>query len=111
MWGWVQGPQHEVQALLAVDDEKGVIGLAHYRPFARPITATTGCFLDDLYVSEAARGTGVVNDLLAALQAICAARGWDVLRWTTAENNYRARATYDRLATMTRRATYDLSVE
>ena len=45
---------------------------------------------------------------LKALPTICASHGRDVVRWTTAEDNYRARATYDRLAVMTRRATYDL---
>lgn len=111
VWGWIQDPQHEVQALLAVDGEHGAVGLAHYRPFARPITASTGCFLDDLYVADQARGCGVVDELLTALRGVCSSHGWDVVRWTTAENNYRARATYDRLAVMTRRATYDLNVE
>jgi len=31
-----------VQALLAVDGGGSVVGLAHYRTFARPLTATNG---------------------------------------------------------------------
>jgi hypothetical protein len=31
-----------------------------------------------------------------------------VIRWITAENNYRARGVYDRLATRTNWVTYDL---
>lgn len=111
VWGWLCDPGHQVHGLLVVDDEQGAVGFAHYRPFARPLTASTGCFLDDLYVAEQARGSRVVDAVLTALQAVCAARGWDVVRWTTAEDNYRARATYDRLAVPTRRATYDLPVK
>jgi len=36
-------------------------------------------------------------------------RGWDVVRWTTADDNYRARSTYDKLATRTTWITYDMT--
>lgn len=35
-------------------------------------------------------------------------RGWSVVRWITAEDNYRARAMYDGVATKTAWATYDM---
>ena len=73
LWGWIHDPQHEVHALLVVDDEHGDVGLAHDRPLGRPITASTGCFLDDRYVAEHARGTGAVDALLTALRGIGAA--------------------------------------
>jgi hypothetical protein len=38
-------------------------------------------------------------------------RGWAVVRWTTADDNYRARAVYDQLATRTTWITYDMSPE
>jgi hypothetical protein len=38
-------------------------------------------------------------------------RGWSVIRWITAEANYRARAVYDRKAGRTKWLTYDLKPE
>jgi hypothetical protein len=45
-----------VQCLLVEDDIGYVVGLVHYRSFARPLSASTGCFLDDLFVDPTERG-------------------------------------------------------
>jgi hypothetical protein len=50
VWRWLMDPAHEVQGLIAEDDAGRAMGLAHYRPFARPLSATIGGFLDDLFV-------------------------------------------------------------
>jgi hypothetical protein len=36
------------------------------------------------------------------------ANGWAVIRWITADKNYRARGVYDKLATRTGWITYDI---
>jgi GNAT superfamily N-acetyltransferase len=108
VWSWLMDAQHETKALVAVDAGGKVIGLAHYRPFARPLSATTGGFLDDLFVDPDARGSGAADALLAALAELGRQRGWSVIRWITAEDNYRARAVYDRKAERTKWLTYDL---
>ena len=46
----------------------------------------------------AARGTGVGEALLARLGEIAAERGRRCVRWITADDNYRARTLYDRVA-------------
>ena len=47
--GWIHDPYYETQALVA--EEAGqLVGLAHYRSFARPLAASTCGFLDDLFV-------------------------------------------------------------
>ena len=66
--------------------------------------------LDDLFVDPPARGSGAAAALIDALAAEGRVRGWTVIRWITAEDNYRARALYDRLAEKTRWATYDLKL-
>ena len=111
VWSWLMDPQHESKALVAVDANGKLIGLAHYRPFARPLSATTGCFLDDLFVAPDARGSGAADALLEALEQLGRQRGWSVIRWITAEDNYRARAVYDRKAGRTKWLTYDLKPE
>jgi GNAT superfamily N-acetyltransferase len=107
VWGWIMDPAHEVKALVAVDPAGVLLGLAHYRPFARPLSASTGGFLDDLFVDPAARGQRVADALIEAVAAEGRARGWSVIRWITADDNYRGRGVYDRLATRTMWITYD----
>lgn len=107
-WGWLLDPAHEVQGLVVVGPDDRPVGLAHVRPFARPLSSTVGGFLDDLHVDEAARGSGAVDALLGALQDLAAERGWSVVRWITADDNYRARGKYDQVAVRTPWVTYDM---
>ena len=107
VWGWIMDPAHEVEAVVAEDAGGGAIGLAHFRPFARPLMAATGGFLDDLFVDPAQRGRRVADALIDAVAEIGRQRGWSVLRWITADDNYRGRGVYDRLATRTMWITYD----
>lgn len=109
VWGWIHDPAHQTSALVAEEGGR-LVGLAHYRPFARPLSASTGGFLDDLFVDPAARGGGAAEALIGAIAEEGRAKGWTVIRWITAEDNYRARALYDRLAEKTRWATYDLKL-
>lgn len=110
VWGWIQDPQHEVKGLIALDSGGRGIGLAHYRPYARPLFAGTGGFLDDLFVDPAARGQRVADALIGAVAEIGRQRGWGLIRWITAETNYRGRAVYDRVAAVTPWKTYDLKL-
>lgn len=109
VWGWLNDPAHETQGLVAEDAGK-LVGLAHLRRFARPLSASTGGFLDDLFVDPAARGSGAAEALIRAVADEGRRQGWTVIRWITAEDNYRARGLYDRLAEKTRWATYDLKL-
>jgi GNAT superfamily N-acetyltransferase len=107
VWSWIMDPGHSVEGLGAVDDNGVLLGLAHFRAFARPLSASTGGFLDDLFVAPAARGQGIAAALIAAVTAEGHKRGWTVIRWITAEDNAPARAVYDRLAIRTKWVTYD----
>ena len=109
IWGWIHDPAHEMRCLLA-EGQGQLLGLAHFRPFARPLSASTGGFLDDLFVSPDARGSGAAAALIAAVRAEGQARGWSVIRWITAEDNYRARGLYDQMAERTRWVTYDIRI-
>jgi GNAT superfamily N-acetyltransferase len=111
VWDWIMDPTHEVEALMAEDADGGAIGLAHFRPFARPLMAATGGFLDDLFVDPAQRGRRVADALIEAVAEIGRQRGWGVVRWITADDNYRGRGVYDRLATRTMWITYERRLE
>jgi GNAT superfamily N-acetyltransferase len=109
VWTWIADPAQAVECLVVESREDGVVGIAHYRPFARPLSATVGCFLDDLFVDPLHRGSGAADALLTALRDMARARDWSVIRWITAETNYRARALYDRHAARTAWVTYDMA--
>lgn len=110
VWSWIHDPDHQVKAFIAADEKGEPIGLAHFRPFARPLAAATGGFLDDLFVSKSKRGGRVADALIQAVADEGRKQGWSVIRWITAEDNYRARAVYDRLATKTKWTTYDIKL-
>ncbi len=109
VWSWIHDPAHQTEGLVALLDGKPV-GIAHFRAFARPLSATTGGFLDDLFVDPDARGSGAADALISAIADIGRSRGWSVIRWITAEDNARARKVYDRLAVKTPWVTYDIKL-
>ena len=107
VWAWIMDPAHEVKAFVAQDAAGRAVGLAHFRPFARPLAASTGGFLDDLFVDPDTRGRRVADALIEAVAEEGRRRGWSVIRWITADDNYRGRGVYDRLATRTMWITYE----
>ncbi|MBB3897785.1 GNAT family N-acetyltransferase [Roseococcus suduntuyensis] len=109
VWAWIHDPAHEVNAVVAEDEAGRAVGLAHYRAFARPLSASTGCFLDDLFVDPSQRGKRVADALLEHLRALAREKGWSTVRWITADDNYRGRGVYDRLAKRTWWITYDMA--
>jgi GNAT superfamily N-acetyltransferase len=110
VWSWIHDPDHGTKGFIALDENGAPIGLTHYRPFARPLMASEGGFLDDLFVDPASRGSGAAQALIDAVVAEGRKRGWTVIRWITAEDNYRARSAYDRLAVKTKWTTYDIKL-
>ncbi|MBV6700516.1 GNAT family N-acetyltransferase [Kitasatospora aureofaciens] len=109
VWSWLTDPDHELEGLLVRDADGTPVGLAHFRPFVRPLHGAVAGFLDDLFVAPDARGGGAVDALLARLRAIAAERGWNTVRWITADDNHRARSKYDQVAVRTMFVTYDMA--
>ncbi len=110
VWGWIHDPAHEVEGVLALQGETPV-GLAHFRRQPRPAVGRDMGYLDDLFVSPEARSKGTGRALLAHVAEVGKARGWAVVRWTTADDNYRARSLYDQVAAKTAWNLYEMSLE
>jgi GNAT superfamily N-acetyltransferase len=108
VFGWLMDPAHESSGFVAEAPDGALIGLTHFRPFASPLRAATNCFLDDLFVDPAARGSGAAQALINAVADHARAQGWATVRWITADDNYRGRGVYDQVATRTMWLTYDL---
>jgi ribosomal protein S18 acetylase RimI-like enzyme len=66
-------------------------------------------YLDDLYVEPAHRGSGAVDALFSEIHRMALEREWAVVRWTTAADNARAQAAYDKVAARTSWVTYDMT--
>ena len=109
VWSWLTAPDYPLAGIVVrTDRDAEPVGLAHYRPYPRPLHATVGCYLDDLFVAPVARGTGAVDALLHRLCELCSENGWEGVRWITREGNARARSTYERLAQRTGLITYEM---
>lgn len=108
VWGWLQSPDASLQGRLGRIPDGEAIALMHFRAMPSPLRGTQIGFLDDLFVTPAHRGSGAVDEMLAALREEARRQGWPFIRWITRENNYRARGVYDRHATRTDWLTYQL---
>lgn len=97
VWGWLLSPEAQTRGWVALVGDD-VVGLVHFRPFERPITGTTGLWLDDLYVDPSQRGRGVARELVDHVRRVARGEERDVVRWTTKETNSVARHLYDQIA-------------
>lgn len=108
VWEWLFDDAHESRCLIATLD--GVpVGLGHFRSFARPIDGVRGIYLDDLFTSPAARGTGAATAIIERLGEIARDENAALVRWITADSNETARRIYDRVAAQTPWVTYDMA--
>lgn len=110
-WSWLMDPRHPMEGLGAESEDRQLLGLAHFRACPDPLIAQDVGFLDDLFVAQDQRGSGIGRSLIMGVAAKAQERGWPVVRWITAGSNARARQLYDKFASATDWVTYDLDVQ
>lgn len=93
--------------LVAVDDHRALVGLAHLVFHPSTWSADPYCYLEDLFVAPAARGTGTAAQLLEAVFAEAHRRGAARTYWETQEFNAPARSLYDKVAHRTSFVVYE----
>ncbi|HEX2656513.1 MAG TPA: GNAT family N-acetyltransferase [Xanthobacteraceae bacterium] len=69
------------------------------------------CYLEDLYVDEALRGSGIGRALIEALAQEGRSRGWHRIYWRTASDNANAKLLYDRVARRSGWVTYEIDLQ
>ena len=111
VWNWIVDDTTPFYCLVAKTSDGTIIGFAHYKAIPSPLRGKSVGFLDDLFVDSAYRGEGAVDALFGALKKEAESRGWPFIRWITKDNNYRARAVYDKYAIRTDWLTYQLNVQ
>ncbi|ADU69265.1 GNAT family N-acetyltransferase [Pantoea sp. At-9b] len=86
---------------LVAEEDGALIGLVHYLTHRTTWTVGDYCYLQDLFVSEAARGKGAGKALILAVYQQAEALGCSRVYWTTQESNATARKLYDQIASKT----------
>ena len=98
LWSWILDSQHQITCAVVADPKGDLLGFVHFRLFERALTASTGVHIEDIFVTVRARGQGIVDALLNHVFDHAAESGSDLVSWITSDDNYRARAAYDRHA-------------
>jgi GNAT superfamily N-acetyltransferase len=93
--------------LVATDEQGALVGLAHLVFHPSTWSADPSCYLEDLFVTPAARGTGTAYQLLQAVFAEASRRGAARTYWETQEYNAPARSLYDQVAHRTSFVIYE----
>jgi GNAT superfamily N-acetyltransferase len=96
-WARLMDPAHALKARLA-EVEGRVLGFAIHQHHPSTWVMGDDCYLEDLFVSEAARGQGLGRALIDDLRDLAKGRGWHRLYWHTDEGNQRARRLYESYA-------------
>jgi GNAT superfamily N-acetyltransferase len=97
VWRRLMDPADQPYGLVAVDGDR-IVGFVHYHFHLSTWSVAGYCYLEDLFVSPAARGKGAGRALIEAVYRAADARGATRVYWHTETANAQARALYDKLA-------------
>ncbi len=93
-WARLMDPASPMKARLALIDQTPM-GFAIHMHHPSTWVAGDDCYLEDLFITDGARGQGLGRALIDDLMEIARNNGWHRLYWHTDEGNARARALYD----------------
>jgi GNAT superfamily N-acetyltransferase len=93
-WRRIANPAVPMLGRVAELDER-VVGFSIAVLHESTWVAAPICYLEDLFVERAARGSGVGRMLLQDLVVLARQNGWPKLYWHTRGNNVTARRLYD----------------
>jgi GNAT superfamily N-acetyltransferase len=93
----IADPEREGLQLIARADGGRAIGFATIFWTWSTLSASRIAVMNDLFVSEDARGSGAADELIEACAERCRQRGVTELDWQTAHDNLRAQKVYDRV--------------
>ena len=99
-WRYVDNPFWRHRIVRAEKDGK-LIGLTHYLFHRHAWKIENVVYLQDLFVSKDARGTGAGRALIEAVYAEADKAGCPAVYWLTQDFNSTARQLYDRVAHLT----------
>ena len=107
VWNWLHDKSHELKGIGYEIDGK-IAGIAHYRKLLSPLKGKYIGYLDDIFVDPEYRGQKIGKKLLNEIKEISKTNGWNLVRWQTDEDNFKAKKLYDKVATKTKKDVYEL---
>jgi GNAT superfamily N-acetyltransferase len=96
-WTRFHDPDEPIFALGGYVDGE-LMGIAHYLFHRSTWAPQRYCYLEDLFVADAARGKGLGRALIEAVYARAEAANASRVYWLTQSDNAQARALYDKVA-------------
>ena len=100
-WQRLIDPAADLYGFVAVDAAGEVVGIAHYHFHQSTWSLTSYCYLEDLFVDSRYRRGGAGRALIQAVYRAADQRGATRVYWSTEQDNLRAQALYNRVATLT----------
>jgi GNAT superfamily N-acetyltransferase len=110
VWQRLTKENPEIQGLVAELDGV-IVGITHFHYQLSTWANASNCYLEDLYVSEEARGQGVAPALIAAVKKLAIEHKCSELFWITKESNQVARKLYDKVAKISDFVRYEISLD
>jgi GNAT superfamily N-acetyltransferase len=92
---------------LVAESDAALTGLVHALVHPSTWSLSGYCYLEDLFVAPAARGTDTGRQLIEAVVAESGARGADKVYWHTQAFNGPARSLYDQVANLSSFVVYE----
>jgi len=99
-WRRLMDPQDQPYGLVALDADQRIVGIVHYHFHLSTWSVAGYCYLEDLFVDPAARGQGAGRALIEAVYRAADERGVTRVYWHTENDNLRAQALYNQVATL-----------
>jgi GNAT superfamily N-acetyltransferase len=98
LWSRIHNPSSSIFAICSIDEKGNILGIIHYVLHESTSQLRPICCLQDLFVDQASRNNGIGYELIEWLLTEMKKCGWGRVYWHTRENNYRARALYDKFS-------------
>ena len=93
----IADPEREGMQLIGREPDGKAVGFATIYWTWQTLNAARLGVMNDLFVAEEARGTGLADRLIEACRERSATHGARELAWQTAKDNHRAQKVYDRI--------------
>jgi len=109
-WSRLLDPSDPVYGAIGRDGRGAAIGLVHFIRHRTCWDTADSCYLQDPYVDESRRGTGVGRVLIAHVVDCAAEFGAANVHWLTHETNLRAKRLYDAVSSQSGFIQYKIAV-
>lgn len=109
LWKWLNNPHHPQKGIFAII-EKNIIGHAHYRGSPNTVRGNDIGFLDDIYINQKYRNTGVAYKIMKKLCIEGKKNKWELIRWNCSSENTNAINFYKKFAKKLEWHTFEIKI-